>query len=266
MINRTIGSNDETGNRVDQNGGPKGSEARINPMNERIIAYYRVSTQRQGQSGLGLEGQRAAVESYSRGVGAIVVASFTEVESGKSHQNRPQLARALAQAKAMRATIVVAKLDRLARNVAFLSALLESGSPFVACDNPHATKLTIHILAAVAEDELSRISARLKAAFTAGKARGRVYGGQNPNCQRFTRQQALKGSASARGTNIRLAREFRATLRPIAQAMRDAGKTCNQIASEMNSAGYATRRGKPWTIATVSALLNLKFFEKEIPL
>src|SRR5947209_4394448 len=117
-----------------------------------IVGYLRVSTKAQGESGLGLEAQRSAIEAYGRQSGAPIVAFYTEVESGKL-ADRPELAKALAHARRSRARLVVAKLDRLARNVAFLSTLLESKVDFLACDNPHANKLTIHLLAAVAEHE-----------------------------------------------------------------------------------------------------------------
>src|SRR5947209_5737141 len=117
---------------------------------EKVVTYYRVSTKRQGDSGLGLEAQRAAVSGFAQGKGAAVIREYTEVESGK-RSDRPELAKALAHARLTKATLVVAKLDRLARNVAFTSALMESGCDFVACDMPHANRLTIHILAAVAE-------------------------------------------------------------------------------------------------------------------
>src|SRR5271168_400383 len=129
----------------------------------RIVTYYRVSTKRQGESGLGLDGQRSAVEEYALRIGATVVASYTEVESGK-RADRPELAAAIAHATRSKARLVVAKLDRLARNVAFLSALMESGADFVAIDNEHANRLTIHILAAVAEAEAKAISERTKSA------------------------------------------------------------------------------------------------------
>ena len=128
---------------------------------KKIIAYYRVSTKKQGQSGLGLEGQQAAVEAFANQHNAIIVQTYTEVESGK-RSDRPALPQAIGHAKLAKGQLVVAKLDRLARNVVFLSSLMESGVDFVACDNPHANRLTIHILAAVAEDEAHRISQRSK--------------------------------------------------------------------------------------------------------
>jgi DNA invertase Pin-like site-specific DNA recombinase len=140
-----------------------------------LVAYYRVSTPRQGQSGLGLEAQEASVTDYSRRGGHRILASYREVESGK-RADRPELIKALAHAKRARAILIIAKLDRLARNVAFLANLLESGAEFLACDNPTANRLTIHILAAVAEDEARRISERTKAALAAYKARGGQLG------------------------------------------------------------------------------------------
>ena len=119
----------------------------------KIIAYYRVSTKRQGESGLGLDAQRSSVETYAKSIGATIVAEFVEVETGTGKADRPKLAQAIARTRAVRGKLVVAKIDRLARNVAFTSALMDSGCDFIACDNPHATRLTIHILAAVAEDE-----------------------------------------------------------------------------------------------------------------
>src|SRR5690606_2576896 len=123
----------------------------------RLICYLRVSTAKQGSSGLGLEAQRAAVQQYANQLGAEIIAEYLEVESGK-RSDRPQLDIAIGHAKFAGARLVVAKLDRLARNVAFLSALMEAKADFVCCDNPHATPLTLHILAAVAEDEARRIS------------------------------------------------------------------------------------------------------------
>jgi DNA invertase Pin-like site-specific DNA recombinase len=128
-----------------------------------FVAYYRVSTDKQGRSGLGLEAQCAAVEAHVSGARGIVAAEFVEIESGRK-KDRPQLAAALAAAGAHRAVLVIAKLDRLARNVHFVSGLMESGVEFVAADMPTVNRLTVHILAAVAEEEARMISARTKAA------------------------------------------------------------------------------------------------------
>ena len=140
-----------------------------------FIAYFRVSTDRQGKSGLGLEAQREAVMNYLNGGSWTLAAEYVEVESGK-HSDRQQLAAALAACKKHRAKLVIAKLDRLSRNLAFIAALMESGVEFVAVDNPHANKLTVHILAAVAQHEREMISERTKAALQAAKARGKKLG------------------------------------------------------------------------------------------
>src|SRR5919107_4586224 len=146
----------------------------------RFVAYYRVSTDKQGRSGLGLEAQRDAVRCYLNGGNWTLADAVTEVESGKRN-DRPELDRALALCRLYGATLVVAKLDRLARNVAFISKLMESGVDFVAVDFPQANRLTVHILAAVAEHEAAMISQRTKAALAAAKARGKKLGGDRGN-------------------------------------------------------------------------------------
>ena len=145
------------------------------PHQGKFVAYFRVSTDKQGKSGLGLEAQRNAVLDYLNGGRWSLVQEFVEVESGK-HSDRPQLTAALAACKKHKAKLVIAKLDRLSRNLAFIATLMESGVEFVAVDNPHATKLTVHILAAVAEHEREMISERTRAALRAAKARGTQLG------------------------------------------------------------------------------------------
>src|SRR4051795_3734033 len=139
------------------------------------VAYYRVSTQKQGASGLGLEAQREAVAGHLDGGNWQLAAEFTEIESGRKN-DRPELAKALATCRRIGATLIIAKLDRLARNVAFVSNLMESGVEFVAVAFPTANRLTIHILAAVAEHEAAMTSTRTKAALAAAKARGTRFG------------------------------------------------------------------------------------------
>jgi DNA invertase Pin-like site-specific DNA recombinase len=224
-----------------------------------IIAYYRVSTKRQGDSGLGLDGQKAAVEAHARQTGCRILASYREVESGKL-ADRPELARALAHAKRSRATVVVAKLDRLARNVAFLSALMRSGVDFIACDNPFANKLTVHILAAVAEDEAERISARTKAALQAAKARGIKLGSARPGHWKGREEARLAGLARGRTIAAKVvseaAIEAYADLLPAMQAHKAEGLSLQAIADKLNGEAHTTRRGRPWNPVQVSRVLE----------
>lgn len=210
----------------------------------KLVSYLRVSTREQGDSGLGIEAQRSAVETYTKSVSGTIIAEYLEVESGKNNK-RPKLAAAIAQAKADNATLVVAKLDRLARNVAFTAALMESGADFVCCDNPTADRFTIHIFAALAEREAKMISERTKAALGALKARGQKLG--NPN--------AKKDAITASKSNQTKAAEFLAEIRPLAERKRRAGWNQEQIANWLTSKGILTRRGKPWSQVTVGRLL-----------
>ncbi len=197
-----------------------------------FVAYYRVSTDRQRSSGLGLEAQREAV---ARHVGAgQIVAEYTETESGKSHANRPQLAAALAACRKCRAVLVIAKLDRLGRNVAFISALMESSVDFVCCDNPHATPLLLHMLAAFAEHERGQISERTRAALAAAKARGVRLG--NPRIEE-ARQKATAAHHATRPAPevISLMRE-----------MRTQGASLRGIADRLNGLNIRPARGRAW--------------------
>src|SRR3954451_24854366 len=182
----------------------------------RFVAYYRVSTDRQGRSGLGLDAQRAAVTEYLNGGNWQLVAEFTEVESGRKN-DRPKLAKALAACRRIGATLIIAKLDRLARNVAFVSNLMEAGVEFVAVDFPTANRLTIHILAAVAEHEREMISTRTKAALAAAKARGTRLG--NPN--------GLSAEARTKGTAVGVEKRkaAAAALAPVVAEIKASGRT-----------------------------------------
>jgi DNA invertase Pin-like site-specific DNA recombinase len=215
----------------------------------------RVSTKGQGESGLGLEAQRTALESYAKQTGSVLAMVYTEVESGKL-ADRPELAKALAHAKRSKATLVVAKLDRLARNVAFLSALMDSKVPFVACDNPHANRLTLHILAAVAEAEALAISQRTKAALAAYKARGGKLGAQLPQCRNLTPEAQRKGAERAALARSRNAAESYADLAPTMKGLRAEGLTLQGIAEKLNAEGHTTRRGRPWNPVQVSRVLE----------
>jgi hypothetical protein len=158
-----------------------------------FVAYYRVSTDRQGASGLGLDAQRQAVARQVNG--GQLVAEFTEIESGRRHTNRPQLLATLEECRKRRATLLIARLDRLARNVAFIANLMESGADFIACDMPQANRLTIHIPAAVAEHEREMISQRTKAALAETKRRGTMLGNPRIEAARTLALAAHRGGA-----------------------------------------------------------------------
>jgi DNA invertase Pin-like site-specific DNA recombinase len=213
-----------------------------------FVAYLRVSTVRQGESGLGLEAQRAAVEAFARQHGGTIVASYVEVETGK-RSDRPELAKALCAARKAKATLLIAKLDRLARNVAFIANLMDSGVDFVACDQPFASRLTLHILAAVAEDEARRISERTKAALAAAKARGRKLGSPVA-CETIAHARAIR-SAYAEKANARtraVVREIRAT----------GVETLSGIARALQARGVKTPAGRSeWQPVQVSRLLSV---------
>lgn len=219
----------------------------------RVVAYYRVSTEGQGRSGLGLEGQQQAVTALCQQRGWTILAEFTEVESGK-RDDRPQLIAALKRAKVTGARLVIAKLDRLSRNVAFLAALQDSGAQFTAADMPEADEFTVHILAAVAQRERKLISERTKAALAAVKARGAKLG--NPNGAAAIRR-AGKGTAAAldavRANAAGRAADYAETLADV----RAAGATSlAAMAAELNLRGIVTPRGGKWHPSSVRNLLD----------
>jgi DNA invertase Pin-like site-specific DNA recombinase len=224
----------------------------------RLVAYERVSTARQGQSGLGLEAQRKVIEDHARQTGATIVGRFTEVESGRE-ADRPELAKALHLAKVTGATLVIAKLDRLSRNAAFLLALRDSGVRFLACDMPHANDLTVGIMALVAEAEREAISRRTKEALAAAKARGTKLG--NPNGAAALRR-AGKGGSALRATVTANAHAFAADLAPVLADIRAEGHvSLRAIAAELTRRGIQTRRGGKWRVSNVLGLVgrvNLK--------
>jgi DNA invertase Pin-like site-specific DNA recombinase len=185
----------------------------------RFVAYYQVSTDQQGRSGLGLEAQREAVRSFLNGGNWSLADEVTEVESGK-RTDRPELDRALRLCRLYGATLVVAKLDRLARNVVFISKLMESGVEFVAVDFPRVNSLTIHILAAVAEHEAAMISQRTRAALAAARARGVKLGNPANLCNQ------LAGSAKG---NAAKATKRAADLLPIITPLKVGTRRCARL-------------------------------------
>ncbi len=217
---------------------------------KRFTAYYRVSTAKQGRSGLGLAAQRETVLGYVGGADNLT-AEFTEVESGRK-SDRPQLAAALRHCRATGAVLVVAKLDRLARDVAFLSNLMNSGVEFVAVDFPEANRLTLHIMAAVAEYEARITSERTRAALQAAKARGQRLG--NPHGAAALKR-AAKGNAAAVVAVQAQAQDRAAILRDMVQHIEAGGiTTLAGIAAELNRRGAKTARGGRWHPASVARL------------
>lgn len=218
----------------------------------RVVAYYRVSTEAQGRSGLGLQAQRDAVSSLCHQRNWEIIAEFTEVESGKRN-DRPQLATALKRARVTGSRLVIAKLDRLSRNVAFLASLQESGAKFTAADMPEADEFTVHILAAVAQRERKLISERTRAALAAAKMRGVRLG--NPNGAEPIRR-AGKGTAAALEAVRRNAAERATEYADIIADVRGGGSTSlPAIAKEMNDRGILTARGGKWHPSSVRNLL-----------
>jgi DNA invertase Pin-like site-specific DNA recombinase len=219
----------------------------------RIIGYERVSTARQGASGLGIEAQRQAIDGFAGQRGATIIARFTEVESGRN-PDRPELGKALHLAKVTGATLVIAKLDRLSRNAAFLLTLRDSGVRFVAVDLPEANDLTVGIMALVAQQKREAISKRTKEALAVAKARGVKLG--NPNGAASLRR-AGKGGAPLRAAIARNADRHARDLAPVVKDIRADGATSLRgIADELNNRGMLTRRGGRWHVSTVMNLLD----------
>jgi DNA invertase Pin-like site-specific DNA recombinase len=218
----------------------------------RFISYLRVSTQRQGRSGLGLEAQREAVAGYLNGGRWKLVQELVEVESGK-RADRPKLAEALRLCRVHGATLIIAKLDRLARNVQFIANLMESGVEFVAVDLPQANRFTVHVMAAMAEHEAAMISARTKAALAAAKARGTRLGGSRWNSDTIGR----RGHRASLRARQEAAAKRAADLLPIIEAIRAEGaQSLRQIASALNERGIPTARGGAWSAVQVQRILR----------
>ena len=236
----------------------------------RFVAYYRVSTEKQGVSGLGLEAQRQAVASHATAVGGTVIAEFTEVETGTNKRRRPQLAAALGSCRLRRATLLIAKLDRLARNLYFIAGLLEKGSgiDFVACDNPQASKTLIQMIAVFAEYEAQAISTRTRDALAVVKAAIEANGqwisrrtGQpitklgNPNLRRGDR---FGDARTARKARTAQAEQFADDVLPLLREAQAAGcDTYGKLARAMMARGIESPAGCPaWNRTTVRRILG----------
>ena len=211
--------------------------------NNRFVTYYRVSTARQGVSGLGLDAQRQTVAQYLAGASRIVLAEFVEIETGKGAnalEKRPELRKALELCKKSGAKLLIAKLDRLARNVHFVSGLIETGVDFTAADMPNANKVMIQMHAVMSEWERDQISERTKAALAAAKARGVVLGATgSANLERHTKERQ------------EAARAFHDRLRPILTGFAAQGLTRRQMVIQLNDLGIKAPRGGIWSLCQV---------------
>jgi DNA invertase Pin-like site-specific DNA recombinase len=213
---------------------------------QRFVAYFRVSTARQGRSGLGLEAQQAAVDAHLAAHGGVQVGAYTEIESGR-RSDRPRLEAAIEAAKRRKATLVIARLDRLARDVHFVAGLMKTGVEFVACDMPSATPFMLHIYAAVAEEEARAIGARTKAGLQAAKARGKKLGAPDP------RPAGLRGAAATRARFEAANARILPLIRDV-QASGIAGYLA--IARALNEREIKAPRGGRWWPSSVRNLLN----------
>jgi DNA invertase Pin-like site-specific DNA recombinase len=250
-------------------------------MGEKLVGLVRVSTDRQGESGLGLEAQNAAVEALRASIGGTLLKTYEEIESGTHDdvQARPELLKAVAHAKRTGATLVIAKIDRLVRSTVVMAYLKTSKVKFVACDNPFANELTIDILVAVAADEGRRISTRTKEALRAYKAGGRVskrirllypdgvptgiveatagkLGASLPQCRNLTAAARAKGIAKSAVIRKAQAIDAYTDLAPFIRELRDEMLTLQAIADRLNAEGHTTRRGKPWNKVQVNRVLD----------
>ena len=212
----------------------------------KYVPYYRVSTKRQGRSGLGLEAQQMAVRAMAERNKAVILAEYVEVETGKS-ATRPKLLEAIQHAKLTNSTLVVAKLDRLARNAYFTLTLRDSGQPFLCCDNEHASHLTIGFLALIAQHEAEQIAARTKAALAVTKERGKLLGSARPghwdgreHLRGYKRAQPLGSAANSQNARDR----YQAVLVPEIKRRREAGESLVMITAWLNEQGFRTRPTK----------------------
>lgn len=222
---------------------------------KKTVAYYRVSTQRQGVSGLGLESQKQSVQSFVNQNKSEIVADFTEIESGKKN-NRAQLMAALQLCKETGATLVIAKLDRLSRDLSFIAELQKSGIEFIACDMPSANKFTVQIMAAFAQHEREMISDRVKSSLKVAKERGKLIG--NPQFRNAKKRDgvlleySLKGVESIKANARKNENNVRAI--SLIKEMRKNNSSWSEITQNLNKSNYKTAKGKSFQIVQVQRL------------
>jgi len=227
----------------------------------KYVAYYRVSTKRQGKSGLGLEAQQKAVRETAARNGATIIAEYIEVETGKSSK-RPKLHEAIRHARLTNSTLVVAKLDRLARNAYFTRTLKESKQTFICCDNEKANDLTIDLLAVIAEHEARAIATRTREALAIARDRGTLLGSKRPGHWDGREERRQAGTAKGLGLAVaeysRIARDhYGDVIVPKMKEWREQGKSLEDIAGLLNADGFTTRRDqKPFTKATIWRLID----------
>jgi DNA invertase Pin-like site-specific DNA recombinase len=221
----------------------------------KYVSYIRVSTKKQQQSGLGLKAQRAAVVTWLNGGSWELLEEIVEIESGKSDRNRPELQHALDTCRRYRAKLIISRLDRLSRDPVFLLSLRDAGIDFVALDMPNANRMTVGIMAMVAEQEREALSQRTRDALAAKKAQGVKLGNPRPETLTFNDRKTAKAAAKKAGAAVRKqADEFAALILPLLDGEL-AGLSNNAAAGELNSRGVKTARGGRWTARSV---LNLK--------
>ena len=218
-------------------------------MHTRYVAYYRVSTQKQGRSGLGLDAQKQSVQDFISQYQGKLIAEYTEVESGKN-SNRPVFKEAADYAELTNSIILVAKLDRIARDLHFITALQKQGVKFKLCDLPEVDNLTVHILAAMAEHEAKMIASRTKLAMAQAKQKGIVLG--NPKLDEVRN----KSVTQANHIRVTAQQEWKAKIVRVINSLSSCGSTCKEIAQELNQRGLTTYRGKAFTVPIVSKLLR----------
>lgn len=223
----------------------------MSPVQKRFVSYLRVSTSRQGQSGLGIEAQRSAVTSFLNGGSWKLVGEYVEVESGKNNE-RPELKQALATCRVHGATLVVARLDRLARNAHFLLGLKEAGVEFVCVDMPSANALTIGIMAMVAQEEARLISARTKAALQMAKERGVKLGSPKP----ITRRAQKMGTVSSARVRRSMSDRWRVDVLPVVRKAFDDSGSLRGAVSILTTQGVPARRGGQWSPTQVMRVLK----------